>query len=113
MSDLESRHEDAKRERWEEKQEAVLPEPCGCEMLSDCCGTLPHQSTPDVTKDNPIGVCCQCLGNISFEPSQIQTWVQTDSDTFGADADGNRGVPMKTFTCTECKAEKEVLYAAI
>ncbi len=60
MSDAESRYEDAKRERYEEKQEAVIPEPCGCEFLSGCCGRLPSEATPDVGKDSLTGICDGC-----------------------------------------------------
>ena len=110
MSDAESRWEDAKRERYEEQLETVLPEPCGCEMLSECCGASAHEATPDVSKDNAAGVCGACREHTSFEPSDEQTWVQIDSSMYGDDADGNRGVSMRVFQCKVCKEEKEVIY---
>ncbi|KKN69292.1 hypothetical protein LCGC14_0442870 [marine sediment metagenome] len=112
MSDLESRHEDAKREQYEEEQESILPEPCGCELLSGCCGAPPHMATPDVSKDNLVGICAQCRDHCDFESSQEQTWVQIGpTDTYGDNADGNFGVPMRVFRCTECGEELEVVYA--
>lgn len=110
MSDYESMREDAKRERHEEKLESVLPEPCGCEMLSVCCESRPHEASPDVDRKHIVGLCGRCRDNTIFEPSQEQTWVQISSEIYGDDADGNRGVLMKTFECTECKEELEVIY---
>lgn len=111
MSDYESRYEDAKRERYEEQQEAILPDPCGCEFLSECCGIAPGEASPDVSKDNLAGICGGCREHTAFEPSQEQTWVQTYSGIYGDDADGNQGALMRMFECTNCRAEKEVVYA--
>ncbi|KKN32721.1 hypothetical protein LCGC14_0811070 [marine sediment metagenome] len=108
MSDAESIQEDAKRERY---LEHIVPEPCGCVLLSECCSALPHEASPDVSKDNPAGICGACRDNVGFESSDEQTWVQIGSDTYGADADGRRGVPLRTFRCTECHEEEEVTYA--
>lgn len=35
-------------------------------LLSECCGALPHESTPDVGADNPAGVCSKCRKHAEF-----------------------------------------------
>ena len=41
------------------------------EFLSECCGALPHPSTPNVNKDDPVGICGACREHVSFELASI------------------------------------------
>lgn len=92
----------------EDKIEALKPGPCGCTWLSECCGAPPHMATPDVAADSPAGICSQCRDNTGFEPEET-AWKYKGQTLFGADADGNRGVPLLHFECPECGNEMEVI----
>jgi len=37
-------------------------------------------------------------------------WALAGADVYGADADGNRGVPCRLWVCVNCHAEREVIY---
>ena len=37
------------------------------EWLSGCCGAAPHESTPDVSEDDKVGICGSCRGHTGFE----------------------------------------------
>ena len=51
--------------------QADMPADCEDEeWLSDCCGAPPHQATPDVGEDNPMGICGQCREHCGFERSE-------------------------------------------
>ncbi len=39
----------------------------------------------------------------------MRQWFLVDTSIYGDDADGNRGVPMKTWECHNCGNEVEVL----
>ncbi len=108
MSTLEDIRQDGKREDAEDKLEREAPEPCGCQWLSECCGDAPDAGSPDLEKDNSVGICGTCHGPVTFEPSKENTWKLTSTGVYGDDADGNRGVPLKAWTCRECGQEVEV-----
>ena len=40
------------------------------DLLSVCCGAAPHESTPDVSSDDPAGVCGACLEFTGFETEE-------------------------------------------
>lgn len=37
------------------------------EWRSQCCGAPPHEASPDVGADNPVGLCGKCRENTGFE----------------------------------------------
>ena len=84
-----------------------IPEPCGCVWVSDCCGV--GDMMGDVGKDNPVGLCTGCLDHAGFERSEEDTWKFLGTTLYGDDVDGNRGVPLRTWECTECGQEIEVV----
>ena len=84
-----------------------IPEPCGCVYLSDCCAAPDVMS--DAGKDNPVGICARCQDHAGFSPSEEDTWKYLGQTLYGDDADGNRGVPLRTWVCTECGEEIEVI----
>ena len=86
-----------------------IPEPCGCVWVSDCCGAEDVMIPP--TKDNPVGICAGCLDHAGFSPSYEDTWKYLGRITYGDDADGNRGVPLRTWECTECYEQLDVVDA--
>ncbi len=90
-----------------------IPEPCGCQGLSECCGAPPigPEAGPWVppTKDSPVGVCGQYHEHVGFEMSDENTWKFLGTTLYGDDADGNRGVPLRAWVCTVCGNEIEVI----
>ncbi len=40
------------------------------ELLSVCCGAPPHEGTPDVSSDDPAGICGACLEFTGFETEE-------------------------------------------
>lgn len=111
MSTAEDIRADGKREDYKTKMERMMPEPCGCQWLSECCGAAPVGafSDPTLMADAPVGTCSRCLDSIGFEKSDEKTWEFRGKDVYGDDADGNRGVPMTLWECSACGDEVEVL----
>ena len=108
MSTLEDIREDAKRDRYYEWLEAVTPTPCGCLFFSSCCGAPPGFGS-DVAADSPTGICGKCRDQAAFESSEENTWKLIGTTLYGDDADGNRGLPLRTWECCECGEELDVL----
>lgn len=40
----------------------------------------------------------------------MRQWFLVDTDVYGADADGNRGVPLRLWECKNCGNEVEMIY---
>jgi hypothetical protein len=114
MSTLEEIREDGKRQDAEERFEYESPEPCGCQMLSACCGMSPGYGGragvggPFVA-DTLTGFCPKCHDHVGFEKSDENTWIFKGATTYGDDADGNRGVPLRAYECRVCGNEVEVM----
>ena len=83
-----------------------IPEPCGCVYLSDCCGA---SHVRPVLKGASAGLCASCFEFTGFSPSYEDTWKFLGTTLYGDDADGNRGVPLREWVCTECGEEIEVI----
>ena len=88
--------------------EREAPEPCGCQWLSECCGAGPARDAPIVNTGTQIGLCGRCRNFVGFEKSDENTWKLTGTSVYGDNADGNFGVPLKTWECRECGQEVEV-----
>ncbi len=89
-------------------QHPYTPEPCGCQEVSECCGVVPGLRSDAATMAH-VGICLRCNEHVGFEKSDENTWKFRGATLYGDDADGNRGVPLRTWECTECGQELEVL----
>ncbi len=85
-----------------------IPEPCGCQWVSECCGVPPGLRSNAATASN-VGICPRCGDHVSFEKSDENTWKFLGTTLYGDDADGNRGVPLRAWECIICGNEVEVI----
>ena len=79
-----------------------IPKPCRCQWVSTCCGAPLSEMDSTLT-------CSRCHDHTTFEPTDEDTWKFMGTTLYGDDADGNRGVPLRAWQCTECDEEVEVI----
>ncbi|KKK85006.1 hypothetical protein LCGC14_2777600 [marine sediment metagenome] len=107
MSSNEEIREDAKRDAAYEEAKHQAPEPCGCQWVSECCGEPPGLRSDAATASH-VGTCPRCKDHVGFERSDKNTWKYLGTTLYGDDADGNRGVLLRTYECRACGRAMEV-----